>query len=115
MKREGTARAKALRRRLTEAEREFWHAVRDRRFEGFKFKRQVPIGPWVVDFLCAEARLVVEIDGSHHADSVRDVHRTDDLERRGYSVVRFWNNDVRENLEGVMSVVATALRTKSGT
>jgi very-short-patch-repair endonuclease len=109
MKRLGTRRAKGLRRRSTEAERKFWYAVRDRRFEGFKFKRQVPIDPWIVDFLCAEARLVVEIDGGHHADSKRDPIRTAYLEARGYRVIRFWNADVLANLDGVMYAVLEKL------
>jgi very-short-patch-repair endonuclease len=111
MRRLGTRRAKSLRRLSTDAERRFWYIVRDRRLEGFKFKRQAPIDPWIVDFLCVEARLVVEIDGGHHADSKTDPVRTADLEKRGYRVVRFWNHDVIRRPDDVATTLLDALVT----
>ena len=78
---------------------------------GFKFRRQAPRGSYVADFLCAEARLVVEVEGGQHADqrSVADRQRTADLERKGPLVLRFWNVDVHTNIEGVLTVIAVAL------
>jgi len=78
---------------------------------GFKFRRQVPRGRYVVDFLCVEAALVVEVDGSQHADkrSGVDRRRTTELEREGLAVLRFWNVDVLTNLEGVLTLIAEAL------
>jgi very-short-patch-repair endonuclease len=78
---------------------------------GFKFKRQVPRGRYVVDFLCVEGALAVEVDGGQHADARReaDAHRTAELEREGVSVLRFWNVDVHTNIEGVLTVIAEAL------
>ena len=82
---------------------------------GFKFRRQVPRGRYVVDFLCVEAALVVEIDGSQHADkrSEADRRRTTELEREGLRVLRFWNTDVLTNLEGVLTSIAVALSQRS--
>jgi len=102
MKRAGTTNAKRLRRRMTDAEWRLWLALRDRRLARFKFKRQVPVDPWVVDFLCAELMLVVEVDGGQHGGQ-RDAKRDADLRQRGYRVVRYWNNDVLANTEGVLT------------
>ena len=106
-----TEPARSLRQRSTDAERKLWSRLRDRRLMGFKFRRQVPRGRYVVDFLCVEAALVVEIDGSQHAEqrSEADRRRTADLERDGLRVLRFWNPDVLTNIEGVLTSVATAL------
>ena len=79
---------------------------------GSHFRRQVPIGPYVADFACMAARLVIEVDGSQHGDAVVKVHddaRTQWLEREGYRVVRFWNNDLIENIEGVLETIHAAL------
>jgi very-short-patch-repair endonuclease len=101
-------RARRLRRDQTDAERVLWLRLRDRRLGGLKFKRQVPIDRYVVDFLCAEARLVVELDGGQHA--TRDEsNRTKILEAMGYLVVRFWNNDVLENTDGVLEEILNIL------
>jgi very-short-patch-repair endonuclease len=83
--------------------------LKDRRFSAFKFRRQVPVGPFIADFLCFELRLIVEVDGGQHTDSVRDVERDDWLARNEFRVVRFWNNDVLQNLEGVLTNLATEL------
>ena len=93
---------------MTDAERTFWNVVRDRRLEGFKFRRQATIAPYIVDFLCIDAKLVVEIDGGQH-DEIVDAPRTAFLEARGLRVVRFWNHDVLNNLDGVLVVVLAAL------
>jgi very-short-patch-repair endonuclease len=91
--------AKRLRRRQTDAERVLWFRLRDRRLDGWKFKRQMPIDRFVVDFCCAEAKLIVELDGGQHdQDQSRDVDRTQVLEAMGYLVLRYWNNDVMRNV-----------------
>jgi very-short-patch-repair endonuclease len=102
-------RARTLRTRMTDAERKLWFALRDRRFSGFKFRRQVPINRFIADFICFEARLVVEVDGGQHADSVRDQQRDRWFAANGFRVVRFWNNEVLSNLEGVLTVLLAKL------
>jgi very-short-patch-repair endonuclease len=94
--------ARRLRRDMTEAEKTMWRLLRARQLAGYKFRRQEPIGRYVVDFVCFQPRLVVEIDGGQHADSTRyEEERTGFLEREGFRVLRFWNNEVMENREGV--------------
>ncbi|MDP9423158.1 MAG: endonuclease domain-containing protein [Pseudomonadota bacterium] len=104
-------RAKRLRREMTDAERKLWSVLRSRQLEGARFRRQQPIGPFIADFVCQEARLIVEADGSQHADSERDIRRTAFLWSKGYRVLRFWNNDILENLEGVAESILAALST----
>jgi very-short-patch-repair endonuclease len=106
-----TRAARELRSRMTNAERKLWFAFKDRRFAAFKFRRQVPVGRYIADFLCFESRLVVEVDGGQHAESARDVERDDWFAQNGFRVVRFWNNDVLQNLEGVLTSLATELNT----
>ena len=102
--------ARALRAGATEAELRLWYFLRDRRFAGAKFRRQVPVGPYIVDFLCVAASLVVEADGGQHAErAAHDEERTRYLESQGFRVVRFWNNDVMGNIEGVMEVIGREL------
>ena len=98
-----------LRSRQTDAERKLWFAVRDRRLSGFKFVRQEAIGPFIVDFVCRDKRLVVEVDGGQHADSAEDAARDAFLAGEGYRVMRFWNNDVLSNRDGVLMVILEAL------
>ncbi|HTM76829.1 MAG TPA: DUF559 domain-containing protein, partial [Devosia sp.] len=86
-----TGFAKAMRHNPTEAERVLWLLLRNRRLAAFKFRRQVPMGPYIADFLCFEARLIVEADGSQHLDSSRDIARDAELERRGFHLLRLWN------------------------
>ena len=100
--------AKRLRQDMTDAERAIWGAVRGRQLKGFKFKRQWTLGPYVADFCCWGRRLIVEIDGSQHNEEV-DRRRTADLEKMGYQVIRFWNNDVLTNLDGVLEAIVQAL------
>ncbi|MCM2327024.1 MAG: endonuclease domain-containing protein [Lysobacter sp.] len=102
--------ARTLRAGATEAELRLWYFLRDRRFAGAKFRRQVPVGPYVVDFLCVSASLIVEADGGQHAErAAHDEERTRYLESQGYRVVRFWNNEVMGNIDGVMEVIGREL------
>ena len=95
---------------MTDAEQRLWYYLRAGRFQGWKFRRQVPLGRYVVDFLCEEARLIVEVDGGQHAERVaQDATRTQWLEAQGYVVIRFWNNDVLTNTEGVLATLSPAL------
>jgi very-short-patch-repair endonuclease len=101
-----TGVARQLRSRMTDAERKLWFALKDRRFAAFKFRRQVPVGPYIADFLSFELRLVIEVDGGQHTESARDVERDNWLAQNEFRVVRFWNNDVLRNLEGVLTRLA---------
>jgi len=100
--------ARTLRREATDAERALWARVRNRQVDGHKIRFQATLGPYVVDFLCAAKRLVIEIDGSQHGEEV-DRARTAWLEAQGYCVVRFWNSDVLGNLEGVVEAIRVQL------
>ncbi len=103
--------AQRLRANVTDAERKTWYMVRDRRILGAKFRRQQVIGPYVVDFFCAEFGLIVEIDGSQHAEQRAgyDHARTHWLESKGYRVIRFWNNDVLLEPRSVTDAIYHAL------
>jgi len=98
---------------MTEAEKLMWSKLRDRRLEGVKFKRQKPIGRYIVDFVALDLKLIVEIDGGQHAErSAADAARTKALEEEsGYRVVRFWKNDVLGNIDGVLEAVVQELNT----
>ena len=102
------ARARAMRRKPTEAERKLWYALRDRRMQKIKFRRQAPVGPYIADFLCIEHRLVVEADGGRHAESTKDAVRDDWLARNGYRILRFWNRDILTAQESVLATIAAA-------
>ena len=91
--------------RTTNAESALWRRLRDRRFAGCKFRRQHPIGPFIAGFACVELRLIIEVDGAQHVESAYDERRTAWLEARGWRFVRFWNNDVRHNSGGVITVI----------
>jgi very-short-patch-repair endonuclease len=106
-----TGFAKQLRRNQTDAERVLWFRLRNRRLQGLKFKRQAPIDRYIVDFCCFDARLIIELDGGRHATrAVEDMNRTRILEAMGYLVLRFWNNDVLQNLEGVLDEILATLK-----
>jgi acyl-CoA thioester hydrolase len=108
------SKATDLRANATDAERLLWSKLRDRHLVGAKFRRQVPFPPYTVDFCCFEAKLIVEVDGGQHAVQVaRDAVRTARLERDGFSVLRFWNNDVLSNIDGVLEPLALELRERS--
>ena len=100
--------AKALRANMTEAERRLWYFLRAHRFKGMKFKRQALIGRYIVDFVSFQRRLVVEVDGGQHADSEVDLRRTRWLEDQGFRVLRFWNNEVLSNTDGVLDAIMLA-------
>jgi very-short-patch-repair endonuclease len=101
--------ARRLRRDMTDAERALWRLLRDRRFAGWRFRRQEPINRYIVDFICFEARLVIEVDGGQHAESKTDPARDADLTARGFHVLRLWNNDVLANPDGVYQTIQEAL------
>ena len=103
--------ARRLRRNQTDAERALWFRLRDRRLNGWKFRRQFPIDRFVVDFFCADAHLIIELDGGQHAVTTEaDAGRTRILEAMGYLVLRFWNNDVMKNIDGVLEAINAALQ-----
>ena len=101
-----------LRTFQTTAERTLWFAIRDRRLGGFKIRRQVSIDAYVLDFLCVEARLVIELDGGQHEPAL-DADRTATIEAAGYAIIRFWNNEVLGNLDGALTVLLGALRARA--
>jgi very-short-patch-repair endonuclease len=99
-------RARNLRKNLTDTERIVWFKLRSRRFENFKFRRQVPIGSYIVDFVCFEERLILELDGGQHAEQMEyDEKRTNWLNSQSFRVLRFWNNQVLEDWDVVEEVI----------
>ena len=99
-------RARELRKDMTLAERRLWSLLQARQLDGFRFRRQMPVGPYVADFACLETGLIIEVDGGQHLESLSDAARDHFLAGRGFRVLRFWNNDVLANLEGVRAVIA---------
>jgi len=107
---EAVAGARQLRQRSTPAEETLWEALRGRRLAGARFRRQHTLGPYVLDFCCAEHRLVVEVDGSvHNAHRAYDEARTEHLQAHGYRVLRVGNDEVMSDLDGVLAHIAAAL------
>jgi very-short-patch-repair endonuclease len=105
-----TGLAKGLRRHQTDAERVLWLRLRDRRLGGWKFRRQKPIDRYIVDFCCADARVIVELDGGQYAEhAAQDIERTRVLESFGYLVLRYWNNEVIRNTDGVLEDILRTL------
>lgn len=104
------AYARDMRHEPTDAEARLWEELRDRRLMRLKFRRQVPLGPFIADFVCMEARLIVEVDGSQHGGSMRDRRRDDELQRRGFRILRFWNDDVLLDLTVVCDTIVAAAR-----
>lgn len=105
-------RARHLRRNQTEAERRLWLYLKDMKREGFHFRRQCPVGPYVADFLCYSARIIIEVDGGQHgmdAGIAHDRRRDEWLVENGYRVLGYWNNDVLGNTEGVMETILSIL------
>jgi very-short-patch-repair endonuclease len=103
-------RARALRRNMTEAEKKLWSRLRERQIGNLKFRRQAPLEGYIVDFLCIEKRLVIEVDGGQHAElTAEDAERTAKLEAKGYRVLRFWNPDVMRNINGVVEMIMRAV------
>jgi very-short-patch-repair endonuclease len=104
------ANARRLRAHMTDAERKLWWLLRRKQLQGFRFRRQVPIGPYIADFACHSARLIVELDGGQHTvQTVYDDRRTRWLGNAGYRVLRFWNAEVFTNSDGVLETIRLAL------
>lgn len=100
--------ARDLRKNQTDAEKLLWHNLRNRQLENIKFKRQYSIGPYIVDFISLEKRLIIELDGGQHNEDeniIKDQARTEFLEKEGFKVLRFWNNDVLVNTENVLEEI----------
>jgi len=107
---ESTGFARTLRHHQTDTERELWHLLRDRELSGYKFRRQVPLGPYVADFVCLSARLIVELDGGQHGEQITyDSERTKWLEAQDFRVLRFWNNQVFEERDAVLATILSEL------
>ena len=102
-------RARHLRRSETDAEGLLWWELKNRQLNGHKFARQVPLGPYIADFVCRSAKLVVEVDGGQHADNGHDAKRTRWMNNRGYSVLRFWNHEVLNARHMVLSMIVEAV------
>jgi very-short-patch-repair endonuclease len=102
--------AKALRKRMTDAERRLWRYLRNRELGGWKFRRQYPVGPYIVDFICVEKNLVIEVDGGKPAENEElDIQRSEYLNKLGYRVFRFWNNQVLPETEAVLEKILAIL------
>ena len=107
------SRARQMRKEPTDAERKLWRLVRDRELDGLKFRRQVPLGRYIVDFICLDARLIVELGGSQHADNSYDIKRDTWLKSQDFMVIRFWNTDVLKRPKDVAeTILAAAARSK---
>ena len=102
-------RARELRRDMTLAERKLWQVLKQRQLDGHRFRRQHPFGPYIADFACLEAGIVIEVDGGQHQRSEEDRCRDRYMRAAGFKVLRFWNNDVLANLQGVCAVIAQVL------
>ena len=110
MKRLNVNRARGLRRNMTDAEQLLWRYLRSRQLCGWKFRRQHEVDRYIVDFVCADAKLIVELDGGQHAEQVElDAWRTQRLEALGYRVLRFWNDEVFKHTEAVLEVILEAV------
>jgi len=97
-----TKLAKQFRRKMTDAERVLWSHLRAKRLNNLKFRRQQPIGNYIVDFICFEKKIIIEVDGGQHMENKKtDLKRTQWLNEKGYRVIRFWNNDIMQNISGV--------------
>jgi primosomal protein N' (replication factor Y) len=105
-----SSQSKNLRRDSTDAEQVLWDALRNRQMKGYKFRRQHPLGKFIVDFACIAHRLVIEADGGQHADNPDDAIRTAWLETNGWRVIRFWNNDILANPDGVLDEIMRLLQ-----
>ena len=106
--------SKKLRQQSTEVEKRLWSSLRSKQMCGFKFRRQQQIGNYIVDFVCLEKGLILELDGGQHAiDLERDKQRDDWLRSEGFEVVRFWNTDVFENIEGILEAIRNRLSAPS--
>jgi very-short-patch-repair endonuclease len=107
--RKATRIARRLRINQTDAETLLWNLIRNRQVDGHKFVRQQPIENYICDFVCRERMLIIEVDGGQHNESTADAVRDRQLSEAGYRVLRFWNNDVLGNINGVLEMIQTAL------
>ncbi len=105
--------ARELRKAQTEAEIRMWYSLRDRRLGGYKFRRQMSVGRYIVDFCCYDKKLIVELDGSQHAESVGDKDRTEYLKKNGFKVLRFWNSQVLKETSAVCDRILNYLNRKT--
>jgi very-short-patch-repair endonuclease len=94
---------------MTDTERRLWYWLRAHRFNGIAFRRQTPIGPYIVDFVSLTHRLIIEIDGGQHGESIEDARRDEWLRSKGYRILRFWNSDVLKNRDGVLARITDAI------
>jgi very-short-patch-repair endonuclease len=107
-------RATALRSNLTEAERHLWQHLRHKQIVDAKFRRQFPVGPYIADFACIAAKVIIELDGGQHQDQhTRDAARDAYLKQQGYLVLRFWNNEAFTNTQGVLEVILKTLQSRN--
>jgi very-short-patch-repair endonuclease len=103
-------RARTLRKNMTDAERVLWQCLRNRQLAGYKFRRQKPIGSYIVDFVCIEKKIIIEVDGGQHAlQQEYDSERSDYLKRKGYKILRFWNHDVLKEKDAVLDRIHKCL------
>jgi very-short-patch-repair endonuclease len=106
-------RARGLRKNMTDAERKLWRYLRQRQLDGHKFRRQVRIGPYIADFVCLDLQIVIEVDGGQHADArAYDSRRDEYMLGQGFRVLRFWNNEVLSNMDGVWETIASEIKDK---
>ena len=111
-----TIRARQLRQNSTDAEKHVWYLLRGKRLNGYKFKRQVPVGQYIVDFICMQEKLIIELDGGQHTHAeIYDQNRTRFLNSKGYRVLRYWNHDVFKETETIVSAILEALENPART
>lgn len=103
--------SRTMRKNPTETERTLWKLLRNRRFADHKFRRQVPVGRYIVDFICYEAKLIVELDGSQHAENTKDVVRDNWLKGQGFEMLRIWNNELTNSKDSVLEAIWNAVQT----
>ena len=103
-------RSRNLRKNMTDAENRMWYFLRNRRLKCYKFVRELVVGPYIADFVCREKKLIIEVDGGQHATAISyDKRRTKFLENHGYTVFRVWNNEVFNNIQGVLETILHVL------
>lgn len=105
--------AKKLRKISTPEEKILWYHLRGKRFQNFKFRRQFPVDPYIVDFICLSKRLVIELDGGQHNQANSDIPRTEYIQSQNFRILRFWNSDINQNLESVLDKIYQELQTPS--
>jgi len=106
--------ARDLKKNSTDVERKLWHRLRSRNFFNLKFRRQEPIDKYIVDFVCYEKKLIIELDGGQHNEFMeKDIPRTEALQEQGYKIIRFWNNEVLNNIDGVLILIKENCNTLS--